>query len=789
MAVKKTFTLAVGGMACAACGARLESALKALPEVAEAAANVASGKVGVTLAGDLPLKAVAEKIEGLGFSVRHEQVMFSVEGMACAGCAARIERRLLEQPGVLSAQAGFATGNVNVDFLSGVLSPADIQKAIVDLGFQVHEAEERHEREQRDWEQGFPYPLVLASLLALPLFYRMLADIFGLRVPVLLRSDLVLFALATAMQFGPGLIFYRRALSAARHRTATMDTLVVLGTTAAYLFSVANAFWVGGPVYYETAALIITLILLGRYLERLARGRTAAAIRGLLTLQPRVAHILREGREVEVPVSVIAEGDTAVVRPGERVPVDGTVESGSSSVDESVITGESLPVEKGPGDTVVGGTLNLHGVLYVTANRIGEKTVLARIIRLVSEAQERKAKIQRLADRLIGSFVPAVVGFAGMTLLGWLLFTGNPGRAVMQMAAVLVVACPCALGLAAPTAVIVGIGRGAKAGVLFRGGEFIETAARVNTVVFDKTGTVTEGRLTVTSVEPAAGFTENDVLLFAAAAEKPSEHPIGKAVLAKAVAENIPLPEACGFRALPGFGVQATVAGRTVVAGRKQLLAEKGIETTALDEKASKLMARGNTVLYVAAGGQPAGVIGVADTVKEAAAAAVAALKRMGVRVVLATGDNASAARSVAESVGIQEFRAGMLPEEKAALVGELRRHGRVVAMVGDGINDAPALAAADLGIAVDTGTDVAGEVAGVILFRGDLRGVVTALRLGRKAAKKIRQNLFWALIYNLLTLPAAALGFLSPVLAAGVMALSSVSVVTSSLLLQRSKL
>jgi Cu+-exporting ATPase len=789
MAQEKTWILEVGGMACAACSTRLEAALKALPEVKDAAANVATGKVRVTLDGDLPPQALAEKIEGLGFSVRREQVRLRVEGMACAGCAARIERRLRELPGVLAAEAGFATGNVTVGYLSGVLSPAEIRKAILDLGFTIKDAEVGEQERRRGWEDAFPYPLLVAGLLTLPLFYRMLAEIFGLWLPPFLQSDAVAFALATGVQFGPGLIFYHRALAALRHRTATMDTLVVLGTTAAYLFSTANAFRFGGPVYYETAGMIITLVLLGRYLERLACGRTAAAVRGLLTLQPQTARVLREGREVEVPVAALTPGEVVVVRPGERVPVDGTVESGSSAVDESLLTGESLPVEKGPGATVVGGTLNFHGVLYVRASRIGEHTVLARIIRMVAEAQERKAKAQRLADRIVGSFVPAVTGFAVLTLLGWLFLTADTGRAVMQMAAVLVVACPCALGLATPTAVIVGIGRGARAGVLFRGGEFIEAAARVDTVLFDKTGTLTEGRLAVTGVEPAAGFSREEVLLLAAAAEKPSEHPIGRAIVDKALGDQLILPEASEFRALPGFGVQATVLGRTVTAGREELLRDRGIETVPLLKKAAAFAARGNSVVFVAAGGRPAGVIGVADRVKEGAAPAVAALKNLRLKVVLVTGDNAAAAAAVAKSVGIEEFRAGMLPEDKAAVVRSLKAEGRVVAMVGDGINDAPALAAADLGIAVDTGTDVAGEVAGVILFRGDLWGVVRALRLGRKAAAKIKQNLFWALIYNLLALPAAAFGFLSPVVAAGVMSLSSVSVVISSLLLQRVRL
>lgn len=786
----RTYILQVSGMACAACGARLEAGLKELSGIKEATANIATGRVRVVAAADLPLHRVIEKIEALGFTVRREELRLAVEGMHCAGCAARLEQRLQETPGVVAAAVNFATGSATVTYLPEVTSPDALVGVITELGFRVKKpveptAEEKTARE----EQPFPYPLFFATLFTLPLLWMMLAELFKLRLPANLYNDLILFALGTLIQFGPGLVFYRRALTAARHRTATMDTLVVLGTTAAYFFSVANTFWLGGPTYYETSGTIITLVLLGRYLEDRARRQTTAAVRELLNLQPATARILRNGSEVEVPASSVTVGDTVIVRPGERVPVDGKVIGGAAAVDESLITGESLPVEKRPGDTVIGGTLNLNGVLHVAATQVGAKTVLARMIRLVHEAQEHKAKAQRIADRIIGYFVPGVVTIALLTLIGWLLLTGDTARAVLQMAAVLVVACPCALGIATPTAVIVAIGQGAKAGVLFRGGEFLETAARIDTVVFDKTGTLTEGKLVVTAVEAAPGYTTPELLRWAAAAEHLSEHPIGRAIVASARAQGLAWPEAENFTALPGFGIRATVAGQTVIVGQERLLQEEGIATTPLREKAAKLRTQGNTVIFVAVSGKPAGIVGVADTVKEDAKAAVASLKKMGVRVILATGDQPLVAEAVAAKVGIDEVRAGMLPEEKAALVKELQAQGQVVAMVGDGINDAPALAAADLGIAVDTGTDVAGEVAGVILFRGDLRGVLRALRLGRAAARKIRQNLFWAFIYNILALPAAAFGFFNPVVAAALMALSDVSVVTNSLLLKRTRL
>lgn len=787
---ERTYILEVSGMACAACGARLEAGLKELAGVKEAAANVATGRVRVTAAADLPLHRVIEKVEALGFTVQREELRLAIEGMHCASCAARLEQRLHEVPGVVTAAVNFATGSATVTYLPEVTAPDALTAAVAELGFKVKEPlVPAPERKPAQEAQPFPYPLLFAALFTLPLLWMMLAELFNLPSPPVLHNKRLLFALGTLIQFGPGFVFYRRALAAARQRSTTMDTLVVLGTTAAYFFSVANTFWLGGPTYYETSGTIITLVLLGRYLEDRARRQTTAAVRELLNLQPATARILRNGDEVEVPAHTVAVGDTVIVRPGERVPVDGRVVGGAAAVDESLVTGESLPVEKKPGDAVVGGTLNLNGVLHVQATGVGAATVLARMIRLVHEAQERKAKAQRVADRIIGHFVPGVVACGVLTLLGWLLLTGDAARAVLQTAAVLVVACPCALGLATPTAVIVAIGRGAKAGVLFRGGEFLETAARVDTVVFDKTGTLTAGKLTVTAVEAAPDYTTAEVLRLAAAAESPDAHPLARAIVARARSEGLALPESESFSALPGFGVRATVAGQMVVVGQERLLKGEGIAPTPLQEKAAKLRDQGNTVIFVAVSGKPAGIIGVADTVKEDAKAAVAALKQMDVRVILATGDHPAVARAVAGKVGIKEVRAGMLPEEKAALVKELQTQGRVVAMVGDGINDAPALAAADLGIAVDTGTDVAGEVAGVILFRGDLRGVLRALKLGRLAARKIRQNLFWALIYNTLALPAAALGVLTPVVAAAVMALSSVSVVTSSLLLQRARL
>ncbi|ACX52852.1 heavy metal translocating P-type ATPase [Ammonifex degensii KC4] len=713
------------------------------------------------------------------------EYLLAVKNLTCAACAANLERKLKELPGVEEAAVSVVSGRIRLK-LSHPTVLTQVMDYVKAAGFSVELLEEETAKtvssEGRSSELF--WPLLAAFLLTLPLIYRSLAELFSWPLPSFLAGNLVPLLLASAVQFGPGLIFYRGAWRAMTSRTATMDTLVALGTTAAYVTQIVN--WYHAlPSHHEPAGVIITTILLGRYLEEKAQQKTGKALRELHSLKPQKARVLRGDKEEEVPLEEVKVGELLVVRPGERIPVDGVVEKGFSTVDESLLTGESLPVEKHPGNQVAGGTLNHNGVLYIRATRVGSQTTLARIIRLVTEAQEQKAHSQRLADQIVARFVPAVLVLSLLTLVGWGVFRGDWEQGLRQMIAVLVVACPCALGLATPTAVIVGLGKGAKAGVLFRGGEYLEKAARIDTVVFDKTGTLTHGRLEVTAFYPAPGFDREKVLSLVAATEAFSEHPVGRALARLAPAPPVATGE-IQVRALPGFGLEAQVQGREVLLGKEELLREKGIDTEALAEKAREIVSRGATVVFVAVDRRLAGVIGVADTVREEARSTVEKLERLGIKVVLATGDNPVTARQVAERAGITTWYAGLLPEDKVKLVKELQREGRRVAMVGDGINDAPALASADLGLAIDTGTDVAAEVAGVILFRGDLRGVERALILGKAVARKIKQNLFWAFIYNILALPAAALGFLSPVMAAALMGLSDVSVVSSSLLLYR---
>ncbi len=747
-----------------------------------------------------PVRPQQETGSGEENDAATDVAVLALSGMTCASCVARVERALRRAPGVLDAAVNLATERATVRYSPDDTSPADLVRVVQDAGYDAREVRDEdsgaaRDREQRQREAEIRRQrslFVLAAAFSLPLLSLMLSHLFGAHLPPLLANPLFQFALATPVQFVAGWQFYSGAYAALRARSPNMDVLVALGTTAAYGFSVYQTFVGRGHVYYESSAVVITLVLLGRLLEARAKGRTSEAMRKLMGLAPRAAHVVRGGQEVDVPTEDVRAGDIVVVRPGEKIPVDGVIAEGTSVVDESMLTGESIPVEKGPGDEVTGATVNRHGSFKFRATRVGRDTVLSQIVRMVEEAQGSKAPIQRLADVVAGYFVPAVLGVALVALLSWLVATGDPGRAFFAFTAVLVIACPCALGLATPTAIMVGTGRGAEAGILIRGAEHLERAHRIDTVVFDKTGTITKGEPEVVgeavgAAAPSPGAYVEEMLRLAASGEIRSEHPLGASIVRRAHALGIALGEPSSFEAVPGKGIRAQVDGRTVLVGTPRFLEEAGVDVPQGVEEARRDMEKeGKTAMLVAADGRTLGVIAVADTVKETSREAIRALRGLGVEVVMMTGDNERTAQAIARQVSIEKVLAEVLPGDKAREVQRLRQEGRVVAMVGDGINDAPALAAADVGIAMGTGTDIAMEAADITLIRGDLRAVAAAIRLSRRTMTTIRQNLFWAFIYNIIGIPLAALGLLSPVIAGAAMAFSSVSVVTNSLRLRR---
>jgi len=727
------------------------------------------------------------------------EITLTLEGLHCASCVARAEKALNAVPGVEQARVNLATRQARVRYDARQTAVENLQAAIQDAGYTV-----------TGWALEAPPPVppeieaqnlkrrfLLALLLSLPVF-------LGAMVPPLpgwlglapQQTAFLLLIFTTPVLFYSGAPFFRGAWNATRHGAANMDTLVALGTSAAYCYSGWVTFFpesVAPPghnpeLYFDTTAMIITFIMLGRWLETRTRGRASQAIRRLFALAPPSARIRRDGQEMEVPLEQVLVGDLVTVRPGEKIPVDGVVVEGASSVDESMLTGESLPVAKEPGGEVWGATLNQRGFLVFQATRVGRDMVLSQIIRLVEEAQTSKAPIERLVDRVAGIFVPVVMGLAGLTFLGWLLWGPAPALtpALVSMVAVLIIACPCAMGLATPTAVMVGSGRGAEMGILLRGGEPLERAYRLTAVVFDKTGTLTRGRPQVTDILPWEGWTEDQVLSWAAALEEKSEHPLAEAVTHLAAHRQLKLPPVTEFQAVPGHGVQARINGQEVLLGNLALLSREQIPHQDLASHQERLAQEGKTAIFLVAGGKPVGLIAAADTLKPGAGDAVAAIKAMGLKVLLLSGDNRLAVEAVARSVGIAEVLAEVLPGDKAKKVAELQAAGEIVAMVGDGINDAPALAQADVGIALGTGADVAAEAADLTLIRDDLNLIPQAILLSRRMMRIIRQNLFWAFCYNVVAIPGAALGLLSPALAAAAMALSSVSVVTNSLRLRR---
>ncbi|CAN7328623.1 heavy metal translocating P-type ATPase [Rhizobacter sp. LjRoot28] len=784
-------TLPVNGMTCASCVGRVEKALRALPGVREATVNLATERAAVQADAGVSLEALAAAVRKAGYEVPLQEAVLSVEGMTCASCVGRVEKALHAVPGVMSASVNLATERATVRS-AGPLPAGALVAAIVKAGYAAHDLSSPAAEAGVLPPSTGGWAVVIAAALTLPLVAPMLLQPFGIHamLPAWLQ-----WLLATPVQFVFGWRFYRAAWHAVRAGTGNMDLLVALGTSAAYGLSI-YLLWAhrdhGMPhLYFEASAAVITLVLLGKWLEARAKRQTADAIRALNALRPASARVLRDGLVSEVPVEQVAVGDLVLVRPGERLPVDGEVVEGRSHVDESLITGESLPVAKQPGERVTGGAINAEGALTVRTSAIGTETTLARIIRLVESAQAAKAPIQRMVDRVSAIFVPVVLVLALLTAGGWILVGAGWEQALINAVAVLVIACPCALGLATPTAIMAGTGVAARHGILIKDAEALEVAHGVTTVVFDKTGTLTEGRPALVAALPAPDVTRDELLSLAAALQRTSEHPLARAVLAAADAEAIAVPAAGDAKALPGRGVEARVDGRLLALGSTRLMTESGASPATLSVDAARLEAEGRTLAWLVArtDNGPATLLGLlafGDTVKGGARDAVARLQRLGVQTVMLTGDNLGSAQVAARELGIDEVRANVLPADKAEAVRALRGAGRVVAMVGDGINDAPALAAADVGIAMSTGTDVAMETAGITLMRGDPRLVADALDISRRTHATLRRGLFWAFIYNVVGIPLAALGFLNPVIAGAAMAFSSVSVVGNALTLRR---
>jgi cation-transporting ATPase V len=712
------------------------------------------------------------------------QLDFAVEGMTCGSCAARIQRVLGRQPGVASAEVNFATSKARVA-ADGAVDVEILKSAVERIGYRIQpvgsgEETDAETRAEAMWRRrllvGVPLAVALVTLAMAP--GEAMETSWGRVAAVVL---------ATPVQFWVGWPILVEAARRARRRTANMATLVAIGTLAAYGFSLAQLLSGGMELYFEAAAVIITFVVLGRYFEARAKGRAGQAIRALLELGAKEARVLRGGQEVMVPVEQVEVGDLLRVRPGERIPTDGEVVDGASAIDESMLTGESVPVEKAVGDAVTGATVNASGVLTVRAIRVGAETALAQIVRLVEDAQATKGNIQRLADRVAGIFVPIVIAIALATFAGWTLLAEDPQAGLVAAVAVLIIACPCALGLATPVAIMVGTGRGAELGVLIKGVEVLERTRRITTVVFDKTGTLTRGEMTLTDAVPAAGQDEGELLARAGAVEADSEHPIGQAIAVAARQRVGALPQVTGFQALAGRGARADVDGTTVWVGRRKLLADAGLLLpAALEDEAEQLEEDGKTAVFAGWDGEVRGLLAVADTLKDGAAELVERLHAMGLEAAMLTGDNARTAQAIAGRVGIDRVLAEVLPDDKVGEVARLQAEGQVVAMVGDGVNDAPALVQADLGIAIGTGTDVAIEASDLTLLRDDLAGVATAVQLSRRTYRTIVQNLAWAFGYNVAAIPLAALGLLSPIVAGAAMAASSVSVVGNSLRLRR---
>jgi Cu+-exporting ATPase len=805
--IEERIDLPITGMTCASCAMTIQKNLTELQGVNKASVNLATSKATIFYdPKEIGVESFISSIRKSGYDVGMVSVELPIQGIDCASCVLKIENALLETQGVTNAVVNLATEKAKVEYIPEQTNLSEIKKAVESTGYKVLEVDvgevEDYERVIREKEyQKLKRKFTFALILSIIVLIGSVEWLPG--VPKILTNYFLLWILATPVQFWAGWQFYRGAWGAFRHRNADMNTLIAVGTSAAYLYSVSailfpSFFKSGGiepKVYFDTSSVIVALILLGRVLEARAKGQTSEAIKRLIGLQPRTARVMREGKEVDIPVQEVLVGDLVTVRPGEKIPVDGMVKEGKSFVDESMITGESIPVEKKAGDEVIGATINKSGSFKLSATKVGKDTALAQIVKLVQEAQGSKAPIQRLADVIAGYFVPVVISLAILTFIIWFDFGPKPALtfALLNFVAVMIIACPCALGLATPTAIMVGTGKGAEKGVLIKGGESLETAHKLHSIVFDKTGTLTKGEPEVTDIISLDNLSTNEILFYAGSAEKNSEHPLGEAIVRRALQEKVELKEPEAFNAIPGFGIEAKINSKNILIGNQKLLEDRKIELKNLIPKSRELSQDGKTTMYLSIEGKRSAIIAVADTLKENSKEAVDQLHQLGLEVVMLTGDNRRTAEAIAKKVGIDRVLSEVRPEDKVSEVKKLQNEGKVVAMAGDGINDAPALAQADVGIAIGTGTDVAMEASDITLIKGDLSGVVTAIKLSKRTIKIIRQNLFWAFIYNVIGIPIAAgmlypfFGILlNPMIASAAMAFSSVSVVSNSLRLRR---